>query len=127
MVNLEKMKNYKLVEIIDIKKKDKQMIIVLENGKEEKMKKGKFDFLEIEKGNYLLLNPYNNITSYFGKEPDFKKILYNIEQYELLGERWRDGSGHSRIRKKKRKEIKGMLENFEREYKEKFNKEEIKC
>jgi len=124
VVDLE---NYKLVEIVDVRKKDEQVIVSLENGKEEKMKKGKFDFLEIEKGNYLLLNPYNNITSYFGKDPSMEEILYNIEQHELLGEKWRDGHGHARIRKKKRKEIKGMLENFEREFKEKFNKEEIKC
>ena len=115
--------------IIDIENIDKENnLLIFENGKSQKLSKGIIDFLEIEKGGYYLVNSeglVNNIAAYYGKDPNLEKILYSIEQYQLLGEKWRDGHGHARIRKKKRKEIKRMLEDFEREYKEKFNKEEI--
>lgn len=111
------MKNYQLVQIVGINRGEKKTVIDWDNGEKTEIKNSHYDFFEIENGDYALYNQYGNITAYFGAEPKLKELLYNVEQYELEGERERNGS--SRIRKSKRKEIKKIKKEITKQYNQK--------
>lgn len=117
------MRKYELVQVVGVEEDQenkKNVIIKLENNYKKIMNSETCKFLEIEKGDYVLFqNTYNIIMCYFEKEPKLKQALVEIEEYEKLSEMWRDGKGHSKIRKKKWKEINQLKEEFRKEFQEK--------
>jgi hypothetical protein len=121
VINLDKIKNgYRLVELIGVEEDNDQVILTFEEYGKQKMKKGTFNFMEIQKRDFGLLNPQGEINFYYSRNENIERIIYNIKQYEIERERWRDRHGDAYVRKSKLKEIDKLLEDFKGNNKDKL-------